>query len=192
MTSHREAPKISKDPVADNTDLYAFVSPDSPDTVTILANYIPLEEPAGGPNFNTFGDDVLYEIMVDNNGDGIEDVTYQFTFSTKIGNPDTFLYNTGQIKSLDDPAWNMKQIYRITRVRGARRKGKSTLLAKDLPTPPVNIGPRSTPGLEYGRLLVGGRPRSCTVMRTMTTRKTHLPMDFRLDLSPRCHGLECL
>src|SRR5207249_6895146 len=146
MTSHREAPKISKDPVADNTDLYAFVSPDSPDTVTILANYIPLEEPAGGPNFNTFGDDVLYEIMVDNNGDGIEDVTYQFTFSTKIGNPDTFLYNTGQIKSLDDPAWNMKQIYRITRVQGARRKGKSTLLAKDLATPPVNIGPRSTPG----------------------------------------------
>src|SRR2546428_4302106 len=146
MTSHREAPKISKDPVADNTDLYAFVSPDSPDTVTILANYIPLEEPAGGPNFNTFGDDVLYEIMVDNDGDGIEDVTYQFTFSTKIGNPDTFLYNTGQIKSLDDPAWNMKQIYRVTRVQGDRRKGKSTLLAKDLPTPPVNIGPRSTPG----------------------------------------------
>ena len=54
MTSHREAPKISKDPVADNTDLYAFVSPDKPDTVTILANYIPLEEPAGGPNFNAF------------------------------------------------------------------------------------------------------------------------------------------
>src|SRR2546430_7250329 len=78
MTSHREAPKISKDPVADNTDLYAFVSPDKPDTATILANYIPLQEPAGGPNFNTFGDDVLYEIVIDNNGDGIEDITFFF------------------------------------------------------------------------------------------------------------------
>ena len=145
MTSHREAPKISKDPVADNTDLYAFVSPDAPDTVTILANYIPLEEPAGGPNFNTFGDDVLYEVMIDNDGDGVEDVTYQFSFHTKIGNPDTFLYNTGVIKSLDDPAWNMKQTYGVTRVEGPRRKGKATVLAKNLPTPPVNIGPRSTP-----------------------------------------------
>ncbi|TMI36379.1 DUF4331 domain-containing protein, partial [Candidatus Bathyarchaeota archaeon] len=76
MTSHREAPKISKDPVADNTDLYAFVCPDKPHTVTILANYVPLEEPAGGPNFNTVGDDVLYEIVIDNIGDGMEDITY--------------------------------------------------------------------------------------------------------------------
>ncbi|HZD13202.1 MAG TPA: DUF4331 family protein, partial [Candidatus Binatus sp.] len=125
MTSHREAPKISKDPVADNTDLYAFVSPDAPDTVTILANYIPLEEPAGGPNFNTFGDDVLYEIMIDNDGDGVEDVTYQFGFTTKIENPDTFLYNTGTIKSLDDPSWNMRQSYRVTRVQGPRRMNRS-------------------------------------------------------------------
>ena len=66
MSSHREAPGISKDPVADSTDLYAFVSPDHPDTVTILANYIPLEGPAGGPNFYEFGDDVLYEIVIDN------------------------------------------------------------------------------------------------------------------------------
>ena len=69
MSSHREAPEISKDPVADSTDLYAFVSPDRPDTVTIIANYIPLEQPAGGPNFASFGDDVRYEIKVDNNGD---------------------------------------------------------------------------------------------------------------------------
>ena len=59
MTSHREAPSISKDPVADNTDLYAFVSPDSTSKVTLIANFIPFEEPAGGPNFHTFGDDVL-------------------------------------------------------------------------------------------------------------------------------------
>ena len=70
MSSHREAPEISKDPVADSTDVYAFVSPDKPDTVTLIANYIPLQGPAGGPNFYEFGDDVLYEIHVDNNGDG--------------------------------------------------------------------------------------------------------------------------
>ena len=70
MSSHREAPEISKDPVADSTDVYAFVSPDKPGTVTLIANYIPLQSPAGGPNFYEFGDDVLYEIHVDNNGDG--------------------------------------------------------------------------------------------------------------------------
>ncbi len=83
MSSHREAPEIANDPVADNTDLYAFVSPDKPDTVTILANYIPLEEPAGGPNFFNFGDDVLYEVMIDNDGDGREEITYQFRFTTQ-------------------------------------------------------------------------------------------------------------
>jgi len=145
VTSHREAPKISKDPVADNTDLYAFVSPDKPDTVTILANYIPLEEPAGGPNFNTFGDDVLYEIMIDNDGDGIENVTYQFKFKTKIGNPNTFLYNTGPISSLTDSSWNVKQSYSVAKLLGPRRRGTPTVLGTNLSTPPVNIGPRSTP-----------------------------------------------
>lgn len=145
MTSHREAPKIAKDPVADNTDLYAFVSPDKPDTVTIIANYIPLEEPAGGPNFNLFGDDVLYEINIDNNGDGHEDIIYQFRFTTKLSNPNTFLYNTGPITSLDSSSWNMKQFYSVTRVAGRRRSGSPTVLGTDLRTPPVNIGPRSTP-----------------------------------------------
>src|SRR3989441_2298490 len=145
MTSHREAPKISKDPVADNTDLYAFVSPDRHNTVTILANYLPLEEPAGGPNFNTFGDDVLYEIMIDNDSDGVEDITYQFRFKTRIGNPDTFLYNTGPIGSLTDNAWNMKQSYSVRKVEGSRREGDSDEIGSDVPTPPVNIGPRSTP-----------------------------------------------
>src|SRR5438477_4312215 len=85
-SSHREAPLISLDPAADNTDLYAFVSPDRPDTVTIIANYIPLEEPAGGPNFYNFDDNVLYEVKVDNNGDGHEDLSYQFRFETRIRN----------------------------------------------------------------------------------------------------------
>jgi len=150
MTSHREAPAISKDPVADNTDVYAFVSPDQPDTVTLITNFIPLEEPAGGPNFFQFGDDVLYEIKVDNDGDGIEDITYQFRFKTVFRNPGTFLYNTGPINSLDDPDWNIRQFYSVTKITGNKkgRKGKTKVLGKDLPTPPNRIGPRSTPDYE--------------------------------------------
>jgi hypothetical protein len=143
-SSHREAPVISDDPTADNTDVYAFVSPDRPDSVTIVANYIPLEEPAGGPNFAKFGDDVLYELHVDNDGDSAEDVTYQFRFHTQVRNGNTFLYNTGPITSLDDADWNVRQTYSVTRVTGHR----SEVLGEGLPTPPVNIGPRSTPNYE--------------------------------------------
>jgi hypothetical protein len=146
MSSHREAPEISKDPVADNTDVYAFVSPDKSDTVTIISNYIPGEAPAGGPNFYEFGDDVLYSIFVDNNGDAKPDIVYQFQFRTEVRNPDTFLYNTGPIGSLDDPNWNRRQFYSVTRVD---KKG-SSLLADNVPCPPCNIGPRSTP--DYGSL----------------------------------------
>ena len=78
MSSHREAPEISKDPVADNTDTYAFVSPDRPETVTILTNYIPLEAAASGPNFYEFGDDVLYSIHISNSGTSLPDITYEF------------------------------------------------------------------------------------------------------------------
>ncbi len=141
MSSHREAPEISKDPVADNTDVYAFVSPDAPDTVTLIANYIPLEGPAGGPNFFEFGDDVLYKIHIDNDGDAVDDITYQFRFQTKLRNPNTFLYNTGPINSLDDPNWNKRQFYSVTRVKD----GKATVLAEALASPPCNIGPFSTP-----------------------------------------------
>ncbi len=153
MTSHREAPGTSKDPVADNTDLYAFVSPDAPQTVTIISNFIPLEEPAGGPNFATFGDDVLYEIMVDNDGDAVEDVTYQFRFKTTFHTPGVFLYNTGPISSLTDPNWNIRQTYSVTKVRGHRRGGDRTVLGQNLPSPPVNIGPRSTPTATYTTLV---------------------------------------
>jgi uncharacterized protein DUF4331 len=148
VSSHREAPEISKDPVADNTDVYAFVSPDdgATKTVTIISNYIPGEAPAGGPNFYEFGDDVLYEIAIDNNGDAKPDVTYQFQFTTQVQNPDTFLYNTGPIGSLTDPNWNRRQVYTVTRVD---RHG-STIVGENLPCPPCNVGPRSTP--DYGSL----------------------------------------
>lgn len=142
MSSHREAPEISKDPVADSTDLYAFVSPDAPDTVTFIANYVPLETPAGGPNFYEFGDDVLYEINIDNDGDGRADVTYQFEFHTKITNPNTFLYNTGPINSLNDPDWNRRQFYTVTRVDA---HGHKRVLGRNLQSPPCNVGVLSTP-----------------------------------------------
>jgi len=144
MSSHREAPAISKDPVADNTDTYAFVSPDDPGTVTIISNYLPLEAPFGGPNFFEFGDDVLYEIHIDNDADGRPDITYQFEFTTEVRNPDTFLYNTGPITAIDSPNWNRRQFYSVTRVDRWRQR----VLATQLACPPCNIGPSSTPNYE--------------------------------------------
>jgi len=142
MSSHREAPEIAKDPVADSTDLYAFVSPDAAGTVTMIANYIPLEGPAAGPNFYEFGDDVLYEIHIDNNGDGYADVSYQFSFNSINAIPTTFLYNDGPIEALNSPNWNRRQFYSVTRVAG---NGFPQVLAENLPCPPCNIGPLSTP-----------------------------------------------
>ena len=98
-SSHREAPLISQDPLADNTDVYAFVSSERPDRVALISNFIPLQFPSSGPNFWRFDDNVLYEIMIDNTGDAVEDITYQFRFRTETRNPDTFLYNTGVVTS---------------------------------------------------------------------------------------------
>ena len=144
MSSHREAPSISKDPVADNTDTYAFRTPG--DTVTLITNYIPAQTPAGGPNFYEFGDDVLYEIKIDNNGDGKPNVIYQFRFKTVITNRNTFLYNTGPIESLDSSNWNRKQTYNVTKVTfDSKGRPTSTLIGSSIAVPPCNIGPRSTP-----------------------------------------------
>src|SRR5437763_6881380 len=155
MSSHREAPEISKDPVADNADVYAFVSPDRPDTVTLISNFVPLQDPPGGPNFFEFGDDVLYSINIDNDGDGKPEISYLFRFSTQLRNPNTFLYNTGPVTSLGSPNWNKRQFYSVTRVDGADttaygtgspagRHLKTHLLGRHPAGPPCNIGPRST------------------------------------------------
>jgi hypothetical protein len=148
MSSHREAPEVSKDPVADSTDVYAFVSPDVAGTVTLIANYIPLEAPAGGPNFYEFADDVLYEILVDNTGNGVADISFQFRFTTVNNAPSSFLYNDGPITSLTPPSpssnWNRQQTYSLTRVDYARG-GSTTVLGSGLLSPPCNIGPLSTP-----------------------------------------------
>jgi hypothetical protein len=149
MSSHREAPEISKDPVADSTDTYAFVSPDTPDTVTLIANYLPLQGPDGGPNFFEFGDDVKYAIHIDNNGDGHADITYEFRFTTNLtaAASSFFLYNTGPITSLPSPNWSRPQTFTLTEVRGDDRM----VLGRNLLVPPCNIGPLSTP--DYASLV---------------------------------------
>lgn len=143
-SSHREAPLISQDPVADNTDLYAFRDPKDANKVDIVANYIGLEQPAAGPNFTKFGDDVLYEIHIDNNGDVKDDITYQFRFRTFIDNKETFLYNTDSIAAPDITPQNVRQQYSIRKIEN----GKTTTLTDHFRTPPVNVGSRSTPFYE--------------------------------------------
>jgi hypothetical protein len=145
MSSHREAPEISKDPVADSTDVYAFVSPDRPDTVTLIANYIPLQSPAGGPNFYEFGDDVLYKIHISNAGKSQSDLAFGFRFHTKFTTPDSFLYNTGPITSLNSASWNSKQFYTVTRWDHHGHR----VIAEHLACPPCNVGVASTPDYEH-------------------------------------------
>ena len=117
-------------------------APTGPDTVTLIANYIPFEDPAGGPNFYEFGDDVSYRIKVNNSGNARSDITYEFRFETTIKNPNTFLYNTGQITSLDDENFNRPQTMKVYRWKG---EDGPELLGEDLILPPCNVGPRSTP-----------------------------------------------
>lgn len=147
-SSHRDAPQIARDPSVDNTDVYAFRSPDAPDTVTLIANFIPFSVPQSGPNFWTMDDDALYEIHIDNNGDAKEDITYQFRFRTDVRSKNTFLYNTGQVTSLGDADLNVRQFYTVTRTDGNRRSGNASVVGSDLQVAPWNVGPRSTPNYE--------------------------------------------
>jgi len=140
-SSHREAPLISRDPYADSTDIYAFVSPDRPDSVTLIGSWIPLEGPQGGPNFYSFDDDVVYELHVDTHGDAKPHLTYRFTFHSERANDATFLYNTGPIETLDDEDLNQSQTYTVEEILD----GTSTVLAGGLPVSPANIGLKSTP-----------------------------------------------
>ncbi|MBD2767293.1 DUF4331 family protein [Hymenobacter sp. BT664] len=147
-SSHREAPLIADDPLADNTDLYAFRSPDSPAndaaaSVTIIANYIPLELPQGGPNYNTFGENVRYEIHIKNNAATAgDDITYRFTFSRANEDPTTF-FNIRLGKQ------NLKTTYTCEKSVGG---GAFTTIVTNGVVPPPNVGPRSitTPGAGLG------------------------------------------
>ena len=146
MSSHREAPEISKDPVADNTDTYAFVSPDNPETVTIITNYLPAEVPAGGPTFFEFGNDVLYKIHIDNDGDGLADIVYEFTSKQDIANPTHVPLQHGTDRLADRRELEQTPVLH-RRARGPPAAPQD-VLAKDLACPPCNIGPRSTPNYE--------------------------------------------
>ncbi len=141
-SSHREAPLIAADPSADNTDVYAFVSPDKPDTVTFVANWFPFEEPNGGPNFYPWATDTHHDINIDSNGDGKADITYRWDFTTedKRGT-NTFLYNNGAVNNLTDKTLLFKQYYTLTEIKDGK---KGEIIAKGQ-VAPSNTGPKSFP-----------------------------------------------
>jgi hypothetical protein len=145
-SSHREAPLIASDPAADNTDLYAFVSPDRPGYVNLIANWIPFEEPNGGPNFYPFATDAAYKINVDSDGDAKADAVFRWTFKNidKRGNG-TFLYNNGPVTSLDDENLLFKQTYTLeSSFNGAPFKTR----IKDAPVAPSWTGAASMPNYQ--------------------------------------------
>ncbi|MFI5496638.1 DUF4331 domain-containing protein [Actinoplanes sp. NPDC051859] len=145
-SSHREAPLIAGTPSLDNTDLYAFVSPDAPSTVTMVANWQPFSEPNGGPNFYPFAEHTAHDINIDNDGDARADITYRWMFKTTYQNPNTFLYNTGPVTSLTDPDLNVRQTYTLQRIT---KGGAKTLLSKARVAPSFT-GAASMPN--YGAL----------------------------------------
>ncbi|MDX6314051.1 MAG: hypothetical protein QOF84_5284 [Streptomyces sp.] len=145
-SSHREAPLISGQPQFDNTDLYAFVSPDHSDKTTLVANFIPFEEPGGGPNFYKFSDAAQYDLHIDNDGDAQGDYVYRWTFKDHFRSGDTFLYNTGEVTSLDDPDLNFFQTYNIDLLKlHKQRVVKKTRIARNVLVAPSNVGKASMP-----------------------------------------------
>jgi hypothetical protein len=140
-SSHREAPMIADDPLADNTDLYAFRSPDDTSTVTIIANYIPFELPQGGPNFASFGENIRYEVHIKNDAATVgDDITYRFTF-TKVNEDTTTFFNIRLGKQ------NLKTMYKCEKsVKG----GAFTTIVASGVVPPPNIGPRSIENATLG------------------------------------------
>jgi len=115
-SSHREAPLTSIDPTADDTDVYAFTAPEAQHSLTVVANWVPFEDPAGGPNFYKFDPKARYYINIDNNGDGKPDVRYRFTFKDHVRNPNSFLYAFPGVKSITDPNLNVYQTYDVDRL----------------------------------------------------------------------------
>lgn len=145
-SSHREAPLISGAPQYDTTDVYAFRSPEAnrQNTVTLIANWLPFEEPAGGPNFYAFATDARYDINIDNDGDAKPDLTYRWTFKDHYRSKDTFLYATGPVTSLRDENLNFFQTYRLTQIRDGRAK----VLIKNRRVVPSDVGKGSMPNYE--------------------------------------------
>jgi hypothetical protein len=145
-SSHREAPLTALDPTADNTDVYAFTAPDATNALTVVANWIPFEDPAGGPNFYRFDDRALYWINIDNTGDGKYDVRYLFRFKTHVLNKNSFLYALPGVSSIRDPKLNVQQTYTVYRVTYKKGKQKSVkVIGRNLPVAPNNVGPKTIP-----------------------------------------------
>ncbi len=144
-SSHREAPLISQDQFADNTDTYAFMSPRNPKRVILAASWIPFEGPEGGPNYFEWGNGVTYNIHVDNDGDAIADFTYALTSRVEIANQETFLYNVGPMTSPKDKDWNRRQYITIKEIS---EDGSVATLVNDQLTTPTNIGSKSTPNFK--------------------------------------------
>src|SRR5215210_5909507 len=151
-SSHREAPGIALDPSVDNTDTYAWTAADAPGALTVAANWIPGEVPANGPNFHSFDDRARYYVHVDNTGDGRPDVSYRFSFRTKVRNPNSFLYALPGASGFDDPKLNVIQRYSVVRethrYRHGRDRVKEKMLARGLPVAPPNIGPKTFPNFD--------------------------------------------
>jgi hypothetical protein len=184
-SSHREAPAIAEDQYADNTDVYAFISPEDPTRVVLVANYVPLLPPASGPNYYRFSDHVLYEIRVDNDGDAVADIAYEFSFATSVHDPDQFLYNTGAVTSITDTDLNVAQTYSITRRDLAT--GTGTSVATAVPVAPWDAGRRSFP--DYAAVAAGAIVSSGTTTSFAGPRQESFAVDFNvfdlLGLGPR-------
>ncbi len=142
-SSHREAPLVAADPQIDATDLYAFVSPERPDTVTIISNWIPFQEPAGGPNFFSWAEGVRYDVNIDNDADAKPDLVYEWVFTNHYRNGNTFLTNTGQVTSLNDPDLNFYQTYDLTRID--KDAGTRTVRVHNAVAAPSDVGAASMP-----------------------------------------------
>src|SRR5438105_10256450 len=149
-SSHREAPSIAEDQYADNTDVYAFISPQDPNKLTIVANYVPLLLPQSGPNFYKFAEDVRYDIHIDNDGDANDDIIYRFTFTNHLKTGDTFLYNVGPIDSIDSPNLNVTQTYRVDRID--LKAGTRAKILDNVPVAPWNVGKRTFPNNSYEKV----------------------------------------
>lgn len=145
-SSHREAPRIMLDPAADNTDLYAFTAPDAPGKLTVISNWIPLQNPAGGPYFGKLDPEAHYYVKIDNTGDGVEDVAYRWEFKNEFRIPNSFLYAVPPVNNISDKNLNFVQTYNLYRER--LRNGrivKDDLIARNVPVAPDNIGPKTIP-----------------------------------------------
>jgi Domain of unknown function (DUF4331) len=158
-SSHREAPNIMLDPSADNTDVYAWTAPGAEGALTLASNWIPGEVPANGPNFFRFDDRARYYNNIDNNGDGVADIRYRFTFDTEIRNPNSFLYAGPGTSGFEDPKLNVIQRYDVVRetYNGKGKLKQARKVGNNLPVAPPNIGPKTFPN--YGNF-VGAATRT--------------------------------